>query len=140
MTEQAVKAILIYYAIFWVANVLAYAAVSIGLYRWLRFVRHMGAEQIVAVSLKTTAAFALTRLCAGLVGITLYEIGYLSAIGTILILGVTSLFLNTSFIATEGWFVNREAKAVISMDGPQQVTVKQAIATFDSLRRTANAK
>jgi hypothetical protein len=140
MTEATVKALLVYYAGMWLCNVAAYAVVSIGLYRWWRFVKGMGAEPIVAVTLKATALFALGRLTAGAIGLVLYELEMLSAIGTILSLGVTSLFQNTAFIATEGWFVNKEAKVVMAMPEPKQVNVRQAIATFDSLRRAANAK
>jgi hypothetical protein len=140
MDEVTVKAVFYYYCIFWAINVTAYAVVSIGLFRWLQFVRGMGAEQIVRGSLKVTAAFASARMIAGAIGISLYELNHLSAISTILVLGVTSLMLNTTFIMTEGWFLWHEAKTVLDMPEAKQITVRSAIETFDKLRRAADAR
>lgn len=139
MNEVIIRVLLAYYFCFWAFNVIAYIGISLGLYRWLKFVKGMDAESIVRVSLKITAGFAIARLMAGTIGIGLYELEQLSSIGTILILGVTSLLLNTSFIMTEGWFLNREAQAVFALPEPKQATVKEAINTFDKLRRAANA-
>lgn len=140
MTDAAIQAILIYYTTMWLSNVAAYAVVTVGLYRWKTFVMGTSAEYTVNMSLKITAAFALLRLLAGLFGLGLYEFQGFTAIESILILGVTSLFLNTTYIMSHGWFLYRDADRAFDLSPEEQVTVRQAVTVFNSLRRTANAK
>lgn len=139
MLMNSLQYVLLYYIVFWLINVCAYIAVSIGLYRWSRFVTGMEAEQLVKSSFRVTAVFACARLVAGLVGVGLYTFDHFSAISTILVLGITSLFLNTTFIMTEGWFVNKEAKAVASLPPTTQVDLRRAWETAHRLRRTLDA-
>lgn len=140
MNETTVQYILYYYVIAWLGNVMAYLAVSVGLYRWKRFLRGTGGvERIVDVSVKVTVGFAAARLVAGSIGVTMYELQHISAIATIFILGVTSLLLNTTFILTEGLFLYREAGRALNMPEDGQLQIKRASAAFDRLNRTANA-
>ena len=140
MNEATVKAILIYYLVAWVGNVGAYLLVSVGLFRWWRFLQGSGgAEHIVRVSFKVTIGFAAARLTAGAFGVTLYELGHLTAIATIFVLGVTSLLLNTTFIMTEGAMLYWEAKKASRMPVEGQEQIRRAAAVFRQLGRTANA-
>ena len=139
MTDTAIQAVLIYYSVMWLSNVIAYGVVSIGLYRWKKFVKGTPAERAVDISLKITAMFALLRIAAGLLGLGLYSQGY-SPIEAILTLGVTSLFLNTTYIMSHGYFLYRDADRAFDLSPEDQVTVRQAVTVFNNLRRTANAK
>jgi hypothetical protein len=128
--------VLRYYLLFWIFNSVAYGIVSYGLMRWLQFTRGLDVERALRTSFIITLSFGTARLVIGAIGIALYMNGLLSPIETILAMGVTSLFLNTAFILGEGLFLNREAKNIWDLPDEKQSLVKDAIKTFESLRRT----
>lgn len=136
MTETTVTLIFAYYSIMWAANVGAYVVVSIGLYHWKKFVHGMAAENMIRMSLKVTAAFAISRLGAGFAGLYLYEFNGWTPIETILVLGVTSLFLNTTYIMSHGYFLYKDASRAWKLPPEKQAEVRQAMTVFDSLRTT----
>lgn len=140
MTDQWAQAILTYYAIMWLTNVAAYSVMSAGLYRWLKFVKGMQAERLVRLRMKITTGFAAARLIAGLIGIGLFETGYTGPLETVLLLGITSLFLNTTFLMSEGRLLYRDSDKAWHLPPDEQVTLREAVEVFNRLRRTANAR
>lgn len=131
--------VLLYYALFWVLNVAAYAAVSRGLKGWCKFVQGLDAERMLKAGYWITTAFGATRFVVGSAGLMLYVADILTAIHAVVAIGMTSLALNTMFIFGQGYFLRREAKLAQQLPPEKQNLVRRGISTFESLRRAINA-
>lgn len=136
MTPEAVVYVLYYYIAFWLINSAAYAIVSIGANRWRMFARGLDAERVLSKKMYLTLAFGVIRFTAGTVAVVLWVNDYISALTTIVIMGMSSLMLNACFIFIEGVMLNREAHTVLSATPNTQQLFREAIEQFDSLRRT----
>lgn len=139
MTDNIIKIVLYYYLGGWLVNVTAYYLVGFGLYRWLKFLRGVPIESIARTSFHIVVSFGTARLVVGLVGFSMYEADKFSALTTILVLGMTSLLLNTSFIMLEGYAVNKEANAVWSLPIADQEQVRRYYQMLDGLKRRVDA-
>lgn len=131
--------VLLYYALFWVLNVAAYAIVSLALKGWLKFVQGLAAERVLKTGFWITTLFGAVRFAVGSIGLLLYVTDTLSAIHAVVAIGMTSLALNTLFIFGQGYFLRREARLASKMPPEHQATVRHAMSVFESLRRTIHA-
>jgi len=136
MTPEILVYVLDYYFAFWLFNSAAYAVVSMGMKRWLKFSEGLDTEHALRIRFWTTAAFGAMRLTLGTVALVLYLASMLEPIEAIVLLGVSSLLLNTGFIMGEGILMNRQAKAAWNLPNAEQRLLRDAINQFASLGRT----
>ena len=132
--------VVFYYFSFWLINVSAYSGVGIGILRWRRFIEGTGADVLARNTAVIALSFASVRFVSGAFGLIVLELGLITWLETIIFLGVISLLLNTSFIMLEAYFINREAKRILGLDGTQRNLMKQMIRQMNSLRNTLDNK
>lgn len=133
---RAVVLVLDYYLFFWMLNTVAYGAITVGVWRWMKFTHGLNVETLLRTTFRITGTFGMIRLSVGVIGVILLLQGTFTPFETIITLGTTSLLLNTSFILLEGIFVNQEAKMLVHTPADDRVLMRQAISQFESLRRT----
>jgi hypothetical protein len=128
--------VLEYYLIFWLLNTAAYGLITYGVWRWLKFTNGLNVDAMLRTTFRITGTFGTIRLVIGILGLLLLASGTFTPFETILTLGISSLCLNTTFILLEGIFVNHEAQILMNTPDEEKVLMRQAISTFESLRRT----
>jgi hypothetical protein len=135
--EEALILVFRYYLAMWVVNSGAYFIVGFGIRRWLVFLKGLEAEHGLRLTMRATFLFGCLRLAMGGAGALLYYLGDTGVIGTILILGMSSLALNTTFILGEGVIFNREAKKLTELPPQTQEDLRGELRQFEALLPSA---
>jgi hypothetical protein len=135
--EGALVLVFRYYLAMWVINSGAYFAVGLGIRRWLVFLKGLEAEHGIRLTMRATFLFGCLRVVMGGIGALLYYLGDTGVIGTILILGMSSLALNTTFILGEGVIFNREAKKLTELPPETQEDLRGELRQFEALLPSA---
>jgi hypothetical protein len=134
---ETVRIVLGYYIFFWVVNSAAYWIVCYGMYRLSVFTAGFAMHRTLTATMWVTGLFGTARLSIGAVGVGLYMANISSPFTTILIMGMSSLLLNTVFILGEGLYLNREVKTTLRIvDTPaNRELITTGIRKFEALRQ-----
>lgn len=127
-----------YYCVMWLINTHGYALAAYSFYHLSQITRQSKLYLMLARIAVLLFAFAIIRGGSGLFGIYGFWDGAISSTETIEVLGVVSLFLNTTFINAFAVVAFLELRRMQKLRRYQAELFNSTVKAFDNLRTAVN--